>query len=126
VGIGNPLEASFTLKGPVRAGTWHLVGDGIVFQSVDVQYDVLWRPSGGAPDTVLATWQMHFDPPTGAGQFDAVPFEGDASAPVANAAPGDQLVLRFTASNSPAGPAFIPNGDGAQAMGRIPSLSLPF
>ena len=126
---GGLLEAPFTLQGRIDAGSWHLIGDGIPFYPVDREFDVILRvtPADGSPpvDTMLATWTHHFDPLTGAAQFDAVVFEADADAPAAPAAPGDQLVLRFVASNAPAGPAFIPNSHGSEANGRIPSLTLP-
>ena len=125
MGVGDPLEAAFTLAGPLRAGTWHLIGDVIVFQTVDARYDVIWRSAAG--DQILATWQHHFDEPMGPTQFDAQPYEDDVDAQGADAKPGDQLVLRFSANGSPGtGPtAYIPNGDGAMAKGRIPSLKLP-
>jgi hypothetical protein len=89
---------------------------------------VIWRhPSG---DTTLAELRHHFEPLTGANQFDATPFEADAAGSAAAAHGGDQLVLRFSADGSAdggtsAGTVFIPNGDGAHAHGRIPSLTLP-
>jgi hypothetical protein len=124
VGVGDSLEAAFTLAGPLRAGTWHLVGDAIIFQTVDARYDVIWRSAAG--DQILATWQHHFDEPMGPAQFDAQPYEDDVTAPAADAKAGDQLVLRFSAMGAGTGPtAFIPNGDGAQANGRVPSIKLP-
>jgi len=124
VGVGDSLEARFTLRAPIAAGTWHLVGDGITFQPADIQFDVLWRRAGSA-DVVLATWQHHFDPPpTG---FDAIAFEADAPGIAAAARAGDELVLRFTAlgTRTDGRPVWIPNGDGRQAKGRIPSITLP-
>ncbi len=122
MGVGDSqLEAAFELHGPIPAGTWHLVGDGEVFASVDIRYDLLWRSAGG--DVTLATWSHHFDPrPSG---FDAVPFEADAQAAAVAAVSGDHLVLRFTASNTTDQTAFIPNGDGPHSNGRIPYLDLP-
>jgi hypothetical protein len=70
VGIGDPLEAPFTLVAPVAAGNWHLVGDGIIFQTCDVTFEIVWRSPGG--DQTIAGWSQHFDaPPAGPGQFDA-------------------------------------------------------
>jgi hypothetical protein len=122
VGVGDSqIEAAFALRGPVSAGTWHLVGDGEVIASVDIRYDLIWR-SGGT-DVVLATFNHHFDPqPSG---FDAVAFEDQVAGPAANAHDGDQLVLRFTASNTSAPTAFVPNGDGPSSNGRIPFVDLP-
>jgi hypothetical protein len=125
VGIGDPLEAPFSLVAPVSAGNWHLVADAIIFQTCDVTFDLLWRSAMG--DQTIASWSQHFDaPPTGPGQFDALPFEADASAPAVPAQPGDQLVWRFTVTSAAAtGGAYIPNSHGAQANGRIPSVTLP-
>jgi hypothetical protein len=123
VGVGDSLEAAYTLSGPLPAGTWHLVGDGIVFEAADVRYEVLWRTAGG--DAPLVEFQHHFEPLTGAQQFDATPFEADARGLAAPARAGDQLVLRFSAASASPGTVFIPNGDGAKAHGRIPSLTLP-
>jgi hypothetical protein len=131
VGVGNPLEAAFVLAGPVKAGNWQLIGDGIVLAAggVDIRYDVIWRKAGaaaGAGDVTLVSFQNHFVQPTGTAQFDAVAFEGTAAGVAAGAVAGDSLVLRFTAMNSPAGTmAFIPNGDGTNAKGRIPAITLP-
>ena len=127
MGAGGSLEAAFPLVGPIPAGTWHLVGDGIVLASCDLEFEVIWRHG---EDTVLASFSNHFDPRTVAPKFDATQFEADATGVAAQAASGDQLVLRFTASvmaDAGAGvtDVYIPNGDGANAHGRIPSLTLP-
>jgi hypothetical protein len=111
------------LQGPLRAGTWHLVGDGIMLDAADVQFDVVWRSPAG--DQTLATFTHHFAPAPAPAQFDAVPFDGDAPGLAAAARDGDQLVLRITPVSGPMTPSYIPNGDGAAAHGRIPSLTLP-
>jgi hypothetical protein len=88
-----------------------------------VHFEIVWRAQGGG-DTVLAAWDHHFDP-RGGGNFDAVPFEATAQGPRADARPGDQLVLKISVSNTTAPTAYIPNGDGAAANGRIPFIELP-
>jgi hypothetical protein len=93
----------------------------------DVSYDLIWRH--GSDDT-LASFAHHFDPLTGAEKFYASQFEADANGIAAAASAGDQLVLRFGANSNPDASAgitdvFIPNGDGANAHGRIPSVTLP-
>jgi len=123
VGAGGSLEASILLEGPIPAGTWHLVGDGIITESVDVTYDVIWRTAAGA-DTLLVSFNHHFDP-LGGGSFDATPFEADGTGIAASAVDGDRLVLRFTAIGSTNTMAYIPNGDGRLTEGRIPNLTLP-
>jgi hypothetical protein len=95
-----------------------------VLDSVDVTYDVLWRSTAG--DVKVAEITHHFVSPSGSAQFDAVPFDGDVAGIVAAARPGDQLVLRISAAGTNTQSVlFIPNGDGANAHGRIPSLTLP-
>jgi hypothetical protein len=100
-----------------------VIADAIIFQSCDVQIDLLWRAAAG--DQTLGTWTQHYDEPMGPTQFDAQPFEADASA-AAVGAPGDQLVLRYTVlSSAMGGFAYIPNSHGADANGRIPSVTFP-
>jgi hypothetical protein len=126
VGVGDSLEASLALAGPIAAGTWHLVGDGIVLKSADVQFDVLWRHG---TDTPIVSWTQHFDPPPPPVQFYAVKYDADAAGAAVPAEKGDQLVLRWSIAGPDAGAttaiSFIPNGDGANSKGRIPSLILP-
>ncbi|MGZ3439720.1 MAG: hypothetical protein ACXVDD_09390 [Polyangia bacterium] len=124
LGPGGSLEASYLLTGPIKAGSWHLIGDGVVFESSDITFEVLWRDSGG--DHPIVSWQHHFDPqPSG---FDAVLYEEDAVGVEAKAKSNDLLVLRMTAApgNYPAGTMlWLPNGDAEQTHGRDPSLTLP-
>jgi hypothetical protein len=132
VGVGDSLEASYALKGPIPSGRWHLVGDGGVLgggaAQVDVTWEIRWRPAAAADagsDQLLATFQHHFvrapDHP-----FDAIAFEADADGAAAAAVqPGDQLVLRVTATAGDPGVDFVPNGDGAAAKGRDPRIDLP-
>jgi hypothetical protein len=87
---------------------------------------VIWRH--GSADEAIVQWTHDFDLPPDAVKFDAVTFEGDAMGAEVKALKGDQLVLRWSipAPDGGAGStAFIPNGDGAGAKGRIPSLILP-
>jgi hypothetical protein len=124
VGIGDPLEAAATLAGPIPAGRWHLIGDGIVPDSVDITFRVIWRSAAG--DQTLATWQNHFEaPPAGPNRYKAVRYEADADGVAAEAVEGDRLVLRFEAGPAASAMPFIPNGDGHFANGRIPSITLP-
>jgi hypothetical protein len=125
LGPGGSLEAAFLLSGPIKAGSWHLVGDGVVFESTDITFDVLWRDAAGT-DHPIVSWTHHFDPmPSG---FDAVLYEDDAPGVAAPAKGNDQLVLRMSA---PAGGypdgtmLWIPNGDAETTHGRDPSLTLP-
>jgi hypothetical protein len=54
VGSGGSLEAEYTLKADIPAGTYKVICDAIIIRSVDVTFDLLWRRDG--VDTVLATW----------------------------------------------------------------------
>jgi hypothetical protein len=125
IGPGGSLEAAYLLSGPIKAGNWHLVGDGIVFQPVDVTFDVLWRDSGNV-DHPIVSFTHHFDPqPSG---FNAVEYEDNALGVAAKAKGNDQLILRMSAAAGtyPDGSMlWIPNGDGPNAQGRDPSLTLP-
>jgi hypothetical protein len=121
VGAGGSLEATYPLVADIKAGTWHLVGDGIIINSGDVTFEILWRDSTG--DHLLASFMHHFDPlPSG---YTAQPYEDDAAGVATAGKPGDLLVLRFKATGTTTGLVYIPNGDGAKAMGRIPNLTLP-
>jgi len=72
----------------------------------------------------LATWMQHWEPLPG-GSFDAQPYELDVTAPAIDFEPGDELVFRYSGANTSSAMAFIPNGDGALANGRIPNITLP-
>lgn len=123
MGAGRSQEAEFLLLDDIPAGTWRLVADGIIVYPVDVQFDLIYRrPSG---DTTIGTWNTHFDPlPQG---FDAQPYEVTVAAPAFDFAQGDQLIFRYTGTGTePNQPmAYVPNGDGFRANGRIPFIDLP-
>ena len=124
MGAGGSQEAEFRLLGDLQAGTWTLVADGIVVYPVDVTFELIYRTAGGT-DTIIGTWMKHFDPlPTG---YDAQAYEVTTDAPAFVWAQGDQLIFRYTGDNTqPNQPmAYIPNGDGALAHGRIPYIDLP-
>jgi len=122
VGAGGSQEAPFDLRGSVVAGTYHLVLDAIIIDSVDVTFDLIWRR--GATDTILAEWSDHYDPLPG-GNYNAQPFEYDEPATAIAFQGGDQLVFRYTGANTISTEAYIPNGDGSVTQGRIPNITLP-
>ena len=107
------------------AGTYRLIADGIITNSVDVTFELIWRRTGVA-DTVLAMWQQHFDP-IGGGNFDAQPYEVTADAIAIDFVEGmgDQLVFRYTGTNSASTMSYVPNGDGPLHAGRFPTITLP-
>ncbi len=128
MGVGDSLEAALPLAGPIKAGSWHLIGDGIVLFSADVRFEVIWRHGGS--DTSIVEWEHHFDPSTsdGSDKFDATAYDADGSGAAVPAKSGDLLVLRWSVDAPDGGlpgTEFIPNGDGTASKGRVPSLILP-
>lgn len=126
MGVGDPLEAAIAIDTPIPAGPWHLVGDGIIFAPVDVRFDLL-RRRPPKDDQMIVGFMHHFEQPTDpARRFNAVAYEETLPGiAVPDVKKGDQLVLRFTTQSPNGGAPYIPNGDGAQAKGRIPSVELP-
>ena len=43
MGAGSSQEAEYTLRDDLPAGAWHLVGDGIITQAVDVRFELFVR-----------------------------------------------------------------------------------
>jgi FtsP/CotA-like multicopper oxidase with cupredoxin domain len=122
VGPGGSQEAAFALRASVPAGAYHVACDSIVTDPVDVTYTLIWRR--GDHDTTLAEWTKHWDPLPG-GNYDAQAYEVDEVAPAIDFEAGDELVFRYAGANTTSPQAYIPNGDGANAHGRIPSIRLP-
>jgi hypothetical protein len=122
VGSGGSLDAEYALKADVPAGAYHVICDAIIIRAVDVELSLIHRRGG--EDTVLASWQQHFEP-LGGGVYNAQPYELDVEAPAIAHKSGDELVFRYTGLGSTAMMAFIPNGDGEITHGRIPNLTLP-
>ena len=122
MGPGGSLDAAFDLRASVRAGTYHVQCDSIITAPVDVTFTLIWRR--GSSDTILATWMRHWDPLPD-GMYDAQAYEVDMPAMAIDFQAGDQLVFRYAGANTTNGQAFIPNGDGATANGRIPAITLP-
>ena len=121
MGVGDPLEAAYELSGPIGAGTWHLIGDGVVLRDVEMRFEVLAR--GTAGEKTIVTFDHRFEVPSGPDAFRAVAFEADQTGAAVEDA--ELLVLRMTATSTKPGPAFIPNADDQYSGGRIPSITLP-
>jgi hypothetical protein len=111
------------LRGDLAAGEWHLAGDGIITQAVDVRFELFVRRAD-TTEVPLVMWDHHFEP-LGGGRFDAQAYDATAIGPAVDVGDGDQLVLRYTGSNSTFAMAYQPNGDGFRANGRIPFVELP-
>ena len=102
------------------AGKWALVADGIITQPVTVLFELLVRRD--SVDTLIGSWQQTFAPrPAG---FDAFPVDLEVTAPQFKVQPGDVLVFRYSGEMGLA-MAYIPNGEGDRANGRIPFITLP-
>jgi hypothetical protein len=95
--------------------------DCIVTASVDVKFELMTRQGGDS--VVLASWSKHFDP--SATGYDAQAYEVDKSAAAIELVAGKQLVLRYSTAATAKADAWIPNGDGKLAHGRIPNITLP-
>jgi hypothetical protein len=123
VGPGGSLKAAFALRASVPAGVYHVECDALVIAPIDVTFTLLWRR--GPLDTQLAQWTQHFDPLPG--PLAAQPYEHDVTAAAIDHVGGDQLVFGYAGPNPMASTTmtFIPNGDGKNAGGRIPSITLP-
>lgn len=121
MGAGRSQEAAFELRADLPRGTWTLVGDGIILESVDVRFEVFVRR--GEQELPVVSWDHRFDPrPSG---FDAVPFEEPAQGAAIDRRDGDLLVFRYTGQSAVSMNAYVPNGDGFRQKGRIPHLRLP-
>lgn len=122
MGPGGVLNAEFALRASVDAGTYRLVCDGVILRAVDVTFQVVW--AHGDTEDVIGEVTQHFDPRPG-GKFDAEPCDLEIEGTAIAHEVGDQLILRFLGANTTSDQAYIPNGDGSHAKGRIPNLTLP-
>src|SRR5205823_3279919 len=113
-------EAPFDLVAGIPAGTWHLVGDGVITESVDVHFEVIHRR--GSADTDACTWDHHFDPALD-GTFPVQPLDADAACTAVDFQPGDKLVFKYSGASAMNNEAYIPDGEGSSNGGRDPNLT---
>ena len=71
------------------AGSYHLVGDGVLSAQPLVRFDVLWRHAGAADQTIVSFTHQY---PAG----NTAQYEESKSAPEFAAATGDLLVFKVT------------------------------
>ena len=122
MGAGRSQEAEYLLRGDLPAGEWHLAGDGIIGEAVDVHFEIFVRRAD-TTEIPLVEWNHHFERlPVG---FDAQAYDATAQGPAVTFVEGDQLVFRYTGTGGTATMAYQPNGDGASRNGRIPFIDLP-
>lgn len=95
--------------------------DCIVITSVDAHFEL--HHQRGADTTLLTSWSNHFEPL--AVGFDAQAYETNRDVPAIDFESGDELVFRYSATGTSSPEAWIPNGDGELAGGRIPYMDLP-
>ncbi len=135
--LPDTLEAAYTLRGPIAAGVWHLVGDGILtganVTNITVQFEIRLRPQAAQADEldkiVLSTqntFQRDRDPQRA---FAPVLFDANLPGAAVNAVAGDKLVLRIHSLRGDSGAMYIINGDGDRngmyPGARIPHFDLP-
>ncbi len=122
MGAGSSQEAEYTLVADIPAGTWRLVADCFVLESVDMQFEIFQRKAAGG-DVPIVRWDHHFDPsgsPTVVQVYEVI-----AAGPRVVVATGDQLIFRYTGTNSTQPTSWFPDGEGANYGGRIPYVDLP-
>lgn len=122
MGAGSSLEAAWPLAGDLRAGDWHLAADCMVVEPVDVRLEILRRRGG--VDTPIVMWEQSFEPGDDINRAQTHDLHATGPA-VADVEDGDLLIFRYTGLTGTRPMAWIPNGDGARTMGRMPFLELP-
>ncbi len=121
MGPGRSLDAEFELVAGVPAGNYHVIYDSIILFPVDVTFSIIHRR--GDVDTVLATWEEHFEPlPEG---FKAQPRERDEAAPTVSFQAGDKIVYRYAGANAAGSMSYIPVGSPESEGGRHTNITLP-
>jgi len=102
-GSPSTLEAAFTLRDKLPAGTWGVIGDGMVLgtgaNNVRVRFEVRTRAASAVDDRadqVLVGVENVFHRDA-ANPYNAVQFEAAADGQASDAQAGDKLVLRIVA-----------------------------
>ncbi|MEO8704533.1 MAG: hypothetical protein ABI867_31050 [Kofleriaceae bacterium] len=106
----------------VPAGPWHLIGDGIILESVDVHFEIVLRRGG--VDSAVVAWDQHFEPLPG-NSFKAQALDLDSPGVAIDFEDGDAIVFRYSGQSATNDNAYIPNGEAGTADGRNPAILLP-
>lgn len=113
---------------PIPAGTWNLVGDGLIqgparVRQMTVQWQLVWHKSAG-PEQVILSWDHTYvrDP---AAPDNAIGYATSGPAAAVPIAPQDQLLMRMKITAGDADGLWAPNGDGSDRNGKIPHFELP-
>lgn len=122
MGPGRSLDAEFSLVAGIPAGNYHVIYDSIILFAVDVTFSIIHRR--GDQDTVLATWDEHFEPLAN-GEYEAQTRERDEPAPAVQFEEGDKLVYRYAGANAAGSMSYIPVGSPESEGGRHTNITLP-
>lgn len=122
MGAGSSQEAEYTLAADIPAGTWRLVADCFVLGSVDMHFEIFQRKAAGG-EVPIVSWDHHFVPSGTPNVAQTYEVTGDGSR--VTVATGDQLIFRYTGTNSSLPTSWYPNGEGMAFGGRIPYIDLP-
>ncbi len=93
-------RSQYRLPGPIAAGNYHLIADGLIVGTPQIRFDVLWRSQAGDQTIVSFTHQY----PSGA----AAPYEESKRGAAQPAQPGDLLVLMVTVLGPSMSSVFVP------------------
>jgi len=101
IGVGHPVEVTYALPGPIPAGNYHLVGDGVISAMPMVQFDLLWREPGSQDSTIVSFTHQY---PSGT----AAQYEETKSGAAVAAVNGDLIVLRVTMLSTDPNSEYVP------------------
>jgi hypothetical protein len=87
-----------------------------------VTFEILRRR--GDQDLPIVMWEHHFEADPD-GDYTATPYEASASGSAVDVTDGDLLIFRYSGQSASLPMAYVPNGDGESAGGRIPYIDLP-
>lgn len=98
--VGYPLVVTYRLLGPIPAGNYHIVADGLIAGMPQIRFDVLWRTQTGDQTIVSFTHQY----PSGA----SAQYEASKMGAAQRAQAGDLLVLMVTVLGPTSSAVYVP------------------